>query len=186
MPKPFQYNNDSLIYCKGEESDKVFILQSGKVSLILEDIETGENVREIVKPGEFFGVRSALGRYPRDENAVVLSDAVVLAFTVPEFELLAMSNTKLILKMLKSFSGHMRQIYTRISDLYKEENKTPDEGLFEIGEKYLENKRYSHAKYIFTRYLIYYPEGKNAGRAAKNLDIVEIALAQNAQEAKQR
>ena len=184
MPKPLRFKNDSLIYCKGDESDKVFILQSGKVTLVCEDIKTGENIREAVLPGEFFGVTSALGRYPREENAVVLSDTVVAAFTVPEFELFAMSDTRIILKLLKNFSGQMRQIHERISGISKEEEPKPDEGLLEIGEKYQKNERYSHAKYIFSRYLDYYPKGKNVEKAVKNLHIAEIALAQAAQQDK--
>jgi CRP-like cAMP-binding protein len=181
MPKPLQYNSDSLVYCQGDESDKVFTLESGKVSLISEDIETRENAKETVLPGEFFGVRSALGRYPRDENAIVLSEATVAAFTVPEFELYAMSDTKIILNLLKVFSGEMRQIHTRIAVMAEPVKLTPDEGLFRIGEKYLKNERHSHAKYIFTRYLALYPNGKNADKAAKNLHLAEDALDQAAQ-----
>jgi TolA-binding protein len=178
MPKPLQYNSDSLIYCEGEESDKVLLLQSGKVSLVSEDITTGENVKETVLPGEFFGVRSALGRYPRDENAIVLSEASVSVFTVPEFELYVMSDTKVILSLLRVLSFQMRQIHTRIAVLTKTETLRPDKGLFGIGEKYLKNNRYSHAKYIFTRYLELYPRGRDADMAAKNLQLAETALRQ--------
>jgi TolA-binding protein len=177
MPKPLQYYNNSLIYCKGEESDKVFLLQSGSVNLVSEDIETGDNVRETVQPGEFFGVRSALGRYPRDENALVLSEATVSVFTVPEFELYAMSDTKFILDLLKVFSGQMRQIHTRIAVLSKTDKLKPETGLFGIGERYLKKKQYSHAKYIFSRYLTHYPEGRDAAKAAINLHLAETGLA---------
>jgi TolA-binding protein len=180
MPKPLQYNNDSLIYCEGEESDKVILLQNGKVSLVSEDITTGENVKETVLPGDFFGVRSALGRYPRDENAIVVSDASVAVFTVPEFELYAMSDTKIILNLLKIFSGQIRQTHRLIASLAKTRNLRPDEGLFTTGEKYLKDKRYSHAKYVFTRYLDLYPKGKDADKAAKNLQLAEDGIAQSA------
>jgi CRP-like cAMP-binding protein len=180
MPKPLQYKANSFIYCQGEESDRVFILQDGKVNLIYEDIETRKNVQETVQPGDFFGVKSAIGRYPREENAVVVSDAVVLAFTVPEFELYAMSDTKIILNLLRSFSIQMRQIHKQISLLSGTAKIKPDEGLFVIGEKYLKNKRFSHAIYIFTRYLTLYPKGKDAEKAAKNLQLAEIGAKQQA------
>jgi len=181
MPKPFRYKNGALIYCNGEEADRVFILQSGKISLVFDDIETGKTIKETVQPGEFFGVKSALGRFPREENAIALADSVVAYFTVAEFELFAISNTKIILNMLKVFSNQMRQIHSKVSSLLEDDKIKPDEGLFGIGERYLKEKRYSQAKYIFNRYLECYPIGKDAVNAEKNLHLTEIALIRGAQ-----
>ena len=177
MPKPLQYQTGSLIYPQGEEANRIFILQNGKVSLVYQNIETGEDVRDQVQPGEFFGVKSALGRYPREENAIALADSTIMVFTVPEFETLALANTGIILKMLKVLSTQMRRIHNQVSRLMESDDIKPDEGLFAIGEKYLKLKRYSHAKYIFDRYLTYYPTGAKADIAAKNLQAVEVALA---------
>ena len=177
MPKPLQYQNGSLIFAQGEEAEKIYILQNGKVSLVYQDIETGNDVRDQVQPGEFFGVKSALGHFPREENAIAVADSTVLAFTVPEFETLALSNTGIVLKMLKVFSNQMRRIHTQVSKLTASTEAKPEDGLFAIGEKYLKLKRYSHAKYVFSRYLVHYPSGKDAAQATKNLQIVEVALA---------
>jgi TolA-binding protein len=178
MPKPLQYRSGSLIYFQGDPADKVFIVQNGKVNLVYQDVETGQDIHDLVQPGEFFGVKSALGRYPREENAVALRDASIMAFTVREFEALAMANTRIIMKMLKVFSNQMRRIHHQVSNLMeKEEQQNPEAGLFNVGQYYLKNKRYAQAKYVFSRYLTYYPSGRNAGQAAKDLEAVEIALA---------
>ena len=177
MPKPLQYKTGSLIYARGEDAEKIFLLQNGKVSLVYQDIETGEDIRDPVQPGEFFGVKSALGRFPREENAIAIADSAVLAITVPEFEAMALANTKIILKMLKVFSTQMRRVHTQVSKLTESTDTKPDEGLFSIGERYLKLKRYSHAKYVFNRYLELYPNGRNAAQVTKNLQIVEVALA---------
>jgi CRP-like cAMP-binding protein len=176
MPKPLQYRTGSLIYFQGDPADKIYILQNGKVSLVSQDIETGEDIRESVQPGEFFGVKSALGRYPREENAMALSDTMVMVFTVQEFEAVAMANSRIIMKMLKVFSNQMRRVHKQVSKLMAKEEEPPADGLFAVGEFYLKNKRFTHAKYIFSRYLIYYPSGKNAYQATKNLEIAENAL----------
>jgi CRP-like cAMP-binding protein len=176
MPKPLQYRTGSLIYFQGDPADKIYILQNGKVSLVYQDIETGEDIRDSVQPGEFFGVKSALGRYSREENAMALSDTTVMVFTVQEFEAVAMANSRIILKMLKVFSNQMRRVHKQVSKLMAKEEEAPADGLFDVGEFYLKNKRFTHAKYVFSRYLIYYPSGKNAFQAAKNLEIAENAL----------
>jgi TolA-binding protein len=178
MPQPLQYRSGSLIYFQGDPAEKVFILRNGKVNLVYQDVETGQDIHDLVQPGEFFGVKSALGRYPREENSVVLQDATIMAFSVPEFEALAMANTRIIMKMLKVFSNQMRRIHHQVSNLMeKDEQPNPEAGLFNVGQYYFKNKRFAQARYVFSRYLTYYPTGRNAGQAAKDLEAVEIALA---------
>jgi len=176
MPKPAQYRSGSLIYFKGDPADKIYILQTGKISLVYQDIETGIDVKDAVQPGEFFGVKSALGRYAREENAMALSDTTVMIFTVSEFEAFAQANTRIILKMLKVFSNQMRRVHKQVSKVMAKEEQEPADGLFNVGEFYLKNKRFSQAKHVFSRYLTFYPSGKNALQATKNLEIAENSL----------
>jgi len=177
MPKPLQYRSGSVIYFQGDPADKIFILQNGKVSLGYQDIESGGEIRDSVQPGEFFGVKSALGKYPREENAMALSDTTVMAFTVPEFENVAMANSRIIMKMLKVFSNQMRRVHKHVSRLMAKEEEPPEDSLFNVGEFYLKNKRFSHAIHVFGRYLTFHPSGKHAVQASKNLEIAENALA---------
>jgi CRP-like cAMP-binding protein len=178
MPKAGAYRANSVIYFQGDASDKVYVLQSGVVSLNYTDIENGKDLHDIIQKGEFFGVKSALGKYPREENAVVLQDCTVVAFTVPEFEQLALSNTRVILKMLKVFSNQLRRIHRQVENLLKtEEQESPEQGLFKTGQYYLKNRMYAQAHYVFSRYLTYYPNGRNAQEAAKYLETAETAQA---------
>jgi len=177
MAKPLQYNAGSVIYFQGDPADKVFILQNGMVNLTYQDMETGQDVHDVVQPGEFFGVKSALGRYSREENAMALQDATIMAFTVPEFETLALANTRIIMKMLKVFSNQLRKIHKQVSSLMeKEDQQNPEAGLFSVGEYYLKNKNYAQARYVFSRYLTYYPSGRNAAQATDYLQQAEQAL----------
>jgi TolA-binding protein len=175
MPKVGNYRANSVIYFQGDlVSDKVFVLQQGKVSLNYLDIETSKEVRETIQTGEFFGVKSALGKYPREENAVVLSDAQVLIFSVPEFEVFAQAKTRIIMKMLKVFSNQLRRVHKQVDNLLeKNEAQSPEAGLFKAGEYYLKARQYSQAKYIFSRYLTYYPAGKLAEQASRYLEASE-------------
>lgn len=176
MPKALQYRSGSVIYFQGDGADTIFILQKGKVNLTYQDIETGEDIHDLVQPGEFFGVKSALGKYPREENAIAIQDTALLGFSIPEFEQLAMANTRVILKMLKVFSNQMRRLHKQVSSLLEKEEVDAEMGLFNVGEYYLKIKRYTQAKYVFERYLTYYPSGRNASSAAKNLEMIEAAI----------
>ncbi len=174
MPKAGLYRANSVLYFQGDLSDKIFILQSGTVSLKYTDIENGKEVHENIEKGEFFGVKSALGKYPREETAQVLTEAQVLVFTVPEFEVFAQANTRIIMKMLKVFSNQLRRVHKQVETLLeKSEAASPEAGLFAAGVYYLKNKQYSQAKYIFGRYLTYYPGGNLAEQANRYLEMAE-------------
>jgi TolA-binding protein len=113
--------------------------------------------------GEFFGVKSALGRYMREETAIVLQDSNVMVFSVPEFEQVASKNLRIITKMLTVFSNQLRRIHRQVQNLMvSDEQVNPETGLYKIGEYYLKNKRYGQALYSFKRYLVYYPTGSYA------------------------
>jgi CRP-like cAMP-binding protein len=177
-PKAIQYRTGSIIYFKGEaQSDKIFLLNSGRVSLSYVDIETGQELRDLIKMGEFFGVKSALGHYIREENALVLQDATVMVFTVPEFEQLAAKNTRIIMKMLKVFSNQLRRIHNQVQNLMvSDEQVNPETGLYNTGEYYLKNKRYGQALHAFKQYLIYYPSGAYATDVASKIGQAEEYL----------
>jgi CRP-like cAMP-binding protein len=173
-PKAINYNADSVIYFKGDTGDRVFILKEGKVSLNYSDLETGQTIRELIQTGEFFGVKSALGKYPREETAVVLTNSSVVSFSVPEFEALAMQNTRIIMKMLKVFSTQLRKMHKRVQNLLATEKQvSPETGLYGIGEYYFRKGLSQQAAYAFRRYLTYYPSGKFSEQAVKNLEAAE-------------
>jgi CRP-like cAMP-binding protein len=181
MPKALTYRANSVIYFQGDVADKVYILQKGKVSLNYSDIETGQDIHELIQMGEFFGVKSAMGKYPREENALVLQDATVLMLTPTEFEQLALQNTRIIMKMLKVFSNQLRRVHKQVENLLNTEEVSPEVGLYNTGEYYLKNRMYSQAVYVLSRYLTYYPTGKYAQEVAKQLEVAEANLAKYGQ-----
>ena len=113
MPKAMQYTKGSIIYFEGDHDERIFIMQQGAVLLTSTDIESGQPVAEQVKSGEFFGVKSALGHFKREETATALVPTVAVALTIQEFEILFSNNKALIMKMLRVFSNQLRQIHKK-------------------------------------------------------------------------
>lgn len=173
-PKAAQYKANSIVYFKGDVNERVYILKGGKVVLKYNDIETGQEMQDLIRTGEFFGVKSALGKYPREETAIVMQDSSMIAFSVPEFEQLALKNTRIIMKMLKVFSNQLRRIHKQVRNLLSTgEQVNPEAGLFNIGQYYLNTKKYAQALYTFRRYLTYYPSGKYANDATDQIQLCE-------------
>ncbi len=178
MPKAVQYKTNSIVYFAGDVDDKVFLLQKGRMALTSTDIETGKQITEYIREGEFFGVKSALGHYPREESAMVIADSIVLAFTTPEFEAFAQTNTRIIMKMLKVFSNQLRHIHRQIESLLDSKEETnPDDGLFSVAQCFYNSRQYRAAGQVAVRYLQLYPSGKHVQ------EVKDIAKsAQSAQE----
>jgi CRP-like cAMP-binding protein len=81
-------------------AENVYILQGGQVNLTYTDIETNRVRQDVLQQGEFFGVKSARGKYQREETAAVIRDSIVVVFTIPEFEAIALKNPRIITAIL--------------------------------------------------------------------------------------
>lgn len=157
------YKSGSVVYFEGDKSEYIYILKAGKILLTYLKPETGEEIKEHIKPGEFFGVKSALGRYPREETAQTLTDVTVLVLTLADFESIVLSNVTVVKKMLSVFSNQLRRIGKAQREVLGETNVVnPEAELFKIGEYYFKIGKYSQALYAYKKYMGYYPDGQGA------------------------
>lgn len=156
-----QYKAGSIVYFEGDKSDCIYVLKSGKVLLNYIRPETGEEIKEDVKCGEFFGVKSSLGRYPREETAQTLADTVILQLRLDDFERIVLSNVQLVKKMLRVFSNQLRRVGKAQREVLGETSvANPEAELFKIGEYYFRNAKADQALYAYKKYLEYYPNTK--------------------------
>jgi tetratricopeptide (TPR) repeat protein len=177
MPQTKMFKAGSIIYFEKDKADSVFLLKEGKINLIYDDISLGEKVTDAILAGEFFGVKSGLIRYPREETAKVVLDSIVIEFSVNEFEALIMKNTKIILKMMKAFSTQLRKIGKQVQSMVSSKVVSePSDEFFHIGEYYLKNKKYKQAMTVYQRYKKYYPDGRYSILADKRFAIANSAL----------
>ncbi len=167
MPIARTYKAGSVIYFEKEKSDKVFILKEGKV--ILRFISIEENFiekTETINAGQFFGVKSAVGSFPREETATAASNCKILVLSVQEFEQLASKNMTILMKMLRVFSNQLRNVHSYVRRyLTQDVIEQRDVELFKIGDFYMKNKRMDQAAYVYSKYLEYYPDGELAEEA---------------------
>ena len=165
----------------GDRDDRVFILQKGCVIISTTDIETNLPVTEQIKNGEFFGVKSALGHFPREETATVLIDSVCLSLTVQEFETIFSSNKTLILKMLRVFSNQLRKVHTQIEEiLNKGQNINRQSGLLGVAQAFFHDEKWRSCADVCLRYLKYYPNSADEN-AVKKMFVTADARAKQSQ-----
>ncbi len=177
MPKPVFYRANAIIYFQGDRADGIPILKEGQVELSYQDLQTGSEIRESVKIGEFFGVKANLGGYRHDETAMAVTDCTVVHFTVAEFEEVVSKNPQLLMKMLQVFSTQLRRIHHQVQRLLSTDriSGSPEAGLFSVGEYYMNDKQYPQASHAFKSYLHHWPTGIYAPQATLKVGEAEAA-----------
>jgi len=169
-----RYKHGSIVYFENDKSEYIYILKGGRVILTSQKVDTGEEVKEEIKPGEFFGVKSALGKYPREETAQTIGETVLLVLTLADFERLVLQNVNVVRKMLRIFSNQLRRIGKSQREVLGEsEAINPAEELFKIGEYYYKVGRVEQAQYAYKRYMEYYPDGKYSGASMQRIRAIE-------------
>ncbi len=174
MPVTRNYNPGSIIYFQEDKGDEVFVLQKGSVVMISPILGEKIEKRQEVKVGEFFGVKSGLGRYLREETAQAVTQSTLVVFKVDEFEKYAMGNPGLLLKMLRVFSNELREIHRRVRSILNiDTEKNPAYELLGVGESFYKSHNLEHASYAFNCYLRSHPNGKNRRRVEELLDMIK-------------
>lgn len=157
MPAVKQYTKGSIPYFAGDQDERIFILQQGLVILTSVDPETGKTNTEQVRPGEFFGVKSALGHFPREETATVLAESVTVVLSIAEFEQLFSNNKQIIMKMLRVFSNQLRQIHRKTESILNNVPEDPQSGMLSVAKSFYEDDEFSSCCDICIKFLKRFP-----------------------------
>ncbi len=170
MPRVIPFTKGSIIYFTGDHDERIFILQKGAVTLNSIDIETGARISESITQGGFFGVKSAFGHYPREEEARVVADSVTICMTVPEFEQMFSHNKALIMNMLRVFSKQLRAIHTKTESVLNSSSKVSQhDGMLSVAQAFFDDEKYSSCCDVLVRLLKRFPNAPNKTQAAKLL-----------------
>ena len=167
MPKAMQYTKGSIVYFEGDKDERIFILQKGILVLTTTDVETHQPVTEQVKNGEFFGVKSALGRFPREETATALTDCVSIALTIQEFEQIFSSNKQIIMKMLRVFSNQLRLIHKKTEAILNNVPEDQQTGMIAVAKSFYNDEEYLSCCDICVKFLSLYPNTAKKDEVAK-------------------
>ena len=175
MPKAISYTKGSIIYFEGDIADRVFILQKGHANLTTTDVETRLQTSEQIKQGEFFGVKSAIGHFPREETVMTLDDVVCISMTAQEFEVMFSNNKPLIMKMLRVFSNQLRLIHKKTESVMNNTEKFNQmDGLFSVAKAFYNDEKWQSCEDVCKTYLKLYPTEAN------NKELKEMLLKSSA------
>jgi CRP-like cAMP-binding protein len=164
------YKQNSFIVIEGKQNaNSFFIIKQGKVGIIREVANVGEE-NPILGPGDFFGVISTMSSHSHIETAKALTDVVLITVHKKQYEALISKHAQVAMKIMTQFSKRLRYLNETLAGIaLKKIAETGPSHIFEAAEYYFNQKQYGKAQYIYTRYLKYCPEEKNADTAKERL-----------------
>ena len=156
------YLPGSVIYFTGDVDDRVFILQKGQVSIKTPEIKTGTESVSTVKPGEFIGLNSALGHFPREETVTAVSAVSCIIMNLQELEALFGRSKQLVMKMLRVYSNQLRSIHKEIeSSLNKGESIDQENGLFSVAKAFYDERSWRSCLDVCRIFVKRFPNSRN-------------------------
>ena len=151
-----------------------FIIQSGKVR-----IETLVNQMlgaqsQILGPGSFFGVISAMSSQEANETAVTLTDCSMIMVNRAQFGDLLLEAPSIALKIIRALSSDLRRYDNELAAKMVDADHSKDtaDKLFQTGEFFYNAKNPNHAAMVFTSYIENHPEGAHKQKAQEYLDTI--------------
>ena len=161
------FNKSAYIIIEGKASNNCFyIIRTGNVSVSREAL----NETETLKPGDFFGVISAMSNHNNIETAVALTDVSLIMVQRDQFPLLIQKNNPVAMKIILSFSKKLRELDTYMAEISLKSVSTEDVmNLYNIGEYYHKQNQYNQAFYALYRFLQYFPTGDKSEKSKEIL-----------------
>lgn len=80
------YPKNAVVLTEGEMGDSLYMIESGKVKVVIGDEEGRELILKILGPGAFFGEMSMIDKQPRSASVTTIEPATFLVLTNAAFE----------------------------------------------------------------------------------------------------
>jgi CRP-like cAMP-binding protein len=112
------YSDGEIIFKEGEEGDRMYVVQTGKVRIIKKS-ESGEISIATLESGEIFGEMALFDRLPRSASARALGEARILSIDKRKFFETISRDPTLAFRILESMSQRIRRINEEFTKLKK-------------------------------------------------------------------
>ncbi|HEY65649.1 MAG TPA: cyclic nucleotide-binding domain-containing protein [Caldilineae bacterium] len=105
---PMRYRQEEIIYRQGDPSDYLYLIESGRVALVVE-MDGTETPVATLDAGDFFGESAVLTGEPRVATARALTDVDVWLLQPGDFEALTERYPKLALNLGRGLAPRLRE-----------------------------------------------------------------------------
>jgi CRP-like cAMP-binding protein len=148
-----------------QQADRMYIIAAGQVHITKDSMSVIKE-REVLGPGDFFGVISSLSSHSHIETVRAISDVAVLSVQKSQYSEFIRNNTLVATKIIMQFSKQMRYLDEALAiRTLKQKGNDDISHLFDVAEYYLRQKQFNQAYFVFTQYLKHCPDGVKRSQA---------------------
>ncbi len=164
------FSKGAYIIVEGKaEMSRFYIIQSGVVRLTKSTEVVQEESGNILNPGDFFGVISAMSSQRSIETARALTDCVLIAVHKDEYGNLIKHNTAVAMKIIESFSRRMRYLDAALANISgSSSGEVQMDHMFNIAKYYEDQQQYDLAYYVYYQFVKQCPQDPHV-TAAKEI-----------------
>jgi CRP-like cAMP-binding protein len=143
--RPLDFQKDALIVSQDDTGEALYIIERGRVKVVLYGESGREMILTMFRPGDFFGEMSLLDGQPRSANVLCMEDARLLVLSRDDFLRHLREAPAVAANILAEMSRRLRKadeiignlalldVYGRVArlliDLAKKEGDPTDEGV---------------------------------------------------------
>ncbi|MEL6543869.1 MAG: Crp/Fnr family transcriptional regulator [Myxococcota bacterium] len=143
--KPMDYSKDSLVVGQDDPGDSMFIIEKGRVKVVLYGESGREMILSIFRAGDVVGEMSLLDGKPRSANVIALEESRLLSLSRKDFIALLNAQPSIALNVLQEMSIRLRRaddvignlalldVYGRVArvlaDMAERDGEDTDEGI---------------------------------------------------------
>jgi CRP-like cAMP-binding protein len=170
-----KFSKGAYIVVEGKIADCLYILRSGTVEL-QRDFTVSEKEAESVhiKPGDLFGVVSALAEHFHIETAVAVTDCEIIAIKAAEYTAIIQKKSDVALKIINGFSERLRDLDEALTQLtFKKIAEIDKYHLIIVADYYAKQSKYNQAYYAYHRYLQACADGEGVQHAREAMKKIQ-------------
>jgi CRP-like cAMP-binding protein len=114
-----EYKYDEAVFFRGDPSNALYIIKSGRIGLNVDIVDRLENL-QVIKSGTAFGENSILENSVRIYNAIVESETADI-YVIPKINIqeIFKDNTRIQAKMMYSLAESFNEIYANLFKTYR-------------------------------------------------------------------
>lgn len=111
------YAKNSFVINAGDSSDCFYLIQSGKIKIVILDKEGKEVILSILGPGEHFGEFSLIDGQPRSATAVTMEESALLIVSKDQFRECLSANPDIAERVMICLTQRLRDADRKIEGL---------------------------------------------------------------------
>ncbi|MBS4099174.1 MAG: Crp/Fnr family transcriptional regulator [Sulfuricella sp.] len=107
----------AVVIREGEHADSIYLINSGKVKVLIGDSEGHEVILSILGPGDYFGEMSLIDSQPRSATVVSMEPVHFAVITKSDFDRCLAHNPRIVTHIMVELAKRLRSANSKIEGL---------------------------------------------------------------------